>query len=201
MIMIPFVRENGFTEFSLDPHPFADILFNGAMLFFLYQKGWKKSLALIPFGIIVFSFVLEIVEAKTGTYQAYFPYYLRSGYNLIGPAFSLGFTLGMHGFSKFAERTGIEKESMQHQLLTNVSGILISAALYITLAAVCSFTMPTSSAGGRLYAWQSFCLFSLVFVLFYNGKRGYDRPWWRIFSYWYFLLHMGIIAIIVLFFL
>ena len=199
IILIPAFREMGFNEKTLDPHPFIDILLNGALLFFLHQKGWKKLLAFMPFGIIAFSFSVTLVESLGGGYQSYFPYFLRSGYNLIGPAFSLGFTLGMYLFSKFKEKMNLELSETKTQFFSNLSACAVSLLLYGILAIICCVMMPHGSQGAPLYSWQSYCLISLIIILFYNGLRGYDRPWWRIFSYWYFLIHMAVIALLAIF--
>ena len=199
VIAIPYFRDMGFDERRLDPHPFIDIFLNGAMLFFLYQKGWKKILAAIPISVIVLSFVVNVLEANGFGYQAYFPYFIRSGYDLIGLTLSLGFTIGIWGFHKVALKKGIEEGSVKYQGFANVSAILAGFLLYSILALVCCLTMPNTSIGITFFKWQSFCLLALIMILFYNGKRGYDKPWWRIFSYWYFLIHMGIIALLVLF--
>lgn len=199
VIAIPYFREMGYTERRIDPHPFTDILLNGAMLFFLYQKDWKKALALIPLGIIVFSYAVTLKEGFDGAYQVYFPYFLRSGYGLVGPVFSLGFTLGLQGFLKIKEKNGYQLSPVKEQFTINVAMVFCGAILYIALAVLSSLFISKGQFGASFYDWESWCLLALTFILFYSGRRGYDKTWWRIFSYFYFLLHMGIVFILTLF--
>jgi hypothetical protein len=39
-------------------------------------------------------------------------------------------------------------------------------------------------------SYESYCLIVLPFLYFYNGERGYDSKWFRIFNYLYFPVHM-----------
>ncbi len=199
VICIPYFRQMGYTEARLDPHPFTDILLNGATLFFLYQKKWKKLLALIPLGIIIFSYVVTVKEGYEGVYQAYFPFFLRSGYGLVGPIFSLGFTLGLQGFLKIKEKNGYQMEPWKEQFTINVSMVVIGAMFYILFAVLSSIFVTRGQFTASFFDWESWCLLSMILLLLYSGKRGYDKTWWRVFSYFYFLIHMGIVFLLTLF--
>lgn len=46
------------------------------------------------------------------------------------------------------------------------------------------------------YQFQSYAVISGIFILFYNGKRGYSKPWFKYGCYIYIFLHIGIIYLI-----
>lgn len=199
VIAIPYFQKQGISASSLDGHPFTDILLNGAMLYSLYCKRYKKLFALIPFSLILFSHIVTMREGLSGTYQAYFPLYLRSGYGLVGPALSIGFSLGLQGFRYFYNKNKLDLKPALYQFLGNLSAVITASLIYLILGIICIHVASGFGFGKRFFAWENYCLFSMLLILLYNGTRGYDSKPWRVFSYFYFLIHMGIILIIMQF--
>lgn len=67
--------------------------------------------------------------------------------------------------------------------------IFIATALFYVIYRI-DYTLPILPS---TIAIQSWCFFSAVFILFYNGKRGYNKPWFKYGSYLYYPLHLLIL--------
>ena len=195
-INIPYFASLGVSSRQLGGHAFTDILMNAAVLYFLYQKGWKKALAILPFGFILFSHIVSVQE-DLGTYlENVFPMFLRSGYGLLGPALCLGFTLGLQGFKVFCSKKRLEMNPLLQQFLSNVFSCLGAIVLVAILAIPSCLLLKGYEYGRAFWIYESFGAFAFLLLLPYSGKRGYDALWWRIFSYFYFVLHLGVIFLL-----
>ena len=64
--------------------PLLDLLCYGTFLYLISRKDKWSLLAIIPFGLVVLSFVIGIVENTTEYTVRWFPFYVRSGYNIFG---------------------------------------------------------------------------------------------------------------------
>ena len=182
LVYIPaFSSAIGYGPGNLDPHPFTDIFFLCLLLYCLTLKGWKKAFAVLPAAFFIFCFYLEYFDSG----NPYLPYYLRSGYNLFGMVLALAF---------FAANVALDKwKPGAPRLLRNI--VNIACLGFVVL--VCYFAYAAVGfEGKRFMEWEIYALFSGLFLLLYSGKRGYDAPWWRVFSYSYFLLHMAVLYVI-----
>lgn len=166
---------------TLDPHPFTDILFLGLVLYCLSLKGPKKLLALLPAGFIVASFFVDIFAANT----PYFPYYLRSGYGLYGLVLALTFYLVNNLLDAKAHWCRLARNG--------INALIPGVAFGLTYLIVLTLSNSTTI---RWMNWEAMAVLSGLILIPYSGKRGYDSPVWRIFSYSYFLLHMAVLYII-----
>ena len=172
---------------TLDPHPFADILFLGLLLYCMNSKGWRKALALLPATFFIATFWINTVDFD----NPYFPYYLRSGYGLVALLLGLSFYF-MNVILDMRANKGREISRLSRNLF-NVLALGIALGVAYLLALSC----PSYSDFGQNWMnWEIYAIFAGIFLIFYNGKRGYDAPWWRIFSYSYFLIHMAVLYLI-----
>ncbi len=170
------------TPTTLEAHPFTDILFLGLVLFCLTLKGPKKLLALLPTGFILASFFVGVFVPST----PYFPLYLRSGYGLYGLLMALLF---------FGINVLLDKKRPDATRLERNFGNLLVPGVALSITFLVGFMLQNQENLTWLL-WESYAALSGIFLLFYNGKRGYDATWWRVFSYSYFLLHMAILYLI-----
>lgn len=181
IVYIPaFAQALGVSPATLDPHPFADIFFLGIMLYFLNQQGWKKAFALLPMGYFIASFYFAYFDFG----NPYFPYYLRSGYDL----FALVLALALFGVHRL-----LDKKEDCPQLLRN-----LGTSAMVGLSVLVCFLISLGVNRGMLdfMRWEAWACLSIPLLLLYSGKRGYDSTMWRIFSYSYFLLHMAVLYIV-----
>lgn len=182
----PLANSIGISPTTLDGHPFIDILFVGSVIYCLTLKGWKKLLALLPAAFIFLSFYYSVYDPFT----PYFPMYLRSGYGLFGLLLGLCY-FGVNKYLDFYQMNG--------RLLRNLLSIGALFLAFITFY-VFALTLPQYAVFGSDWAkWETPCVIAALFLLFYNGKRGYDAAWWRVFSYSYYLIHMAVLFVVFMF--
>lgn len=85
------------------------------------------------------------------------------------------------------------------EIINNLNNI-ISVAFLTTLSVITSFlNIPINNIFNVIiidYQFQSYALLSAIFILLYNGKRGYSKPWFKYGCYFYIFLHIGIIYLI-----
>ena len=185
LVYVPSLASNfGVSPSTLDPHPFADVFFLGLLLYFLAKKGWKKAFALLPLAYFLASFYLEYYDF----YNPYFPYYLRSGYDIYG----LLLALLIFGANLLLDHREAKNGPTPRWLRNVISSAMIGATVGLTLL----LGLLVQQGMYSRMVWQSYSCLAIPFVLFYSGKRGYDSKWWRVFSYSYFLLHMAVLYLI-----
>ena len=184
IVYIPYLSSLAMVNAStLDPHPFADILFLGLTLYCLQLPGIKKTFAILPISFFFASFFVGIYAFWT----PYFPYYLRSGYGLFGLFLALLFFYG---------NVLLDHKENDNRFLRNLVNAL-ALCVSFGLLYLLTLGLPTAATFDHLWMnWEVYALCASVLLLFYSGKRGYDAPWWRVFSYGYFLLHMAVLYLI-----
>ena len=180
-------------------NPFTDLILIAFFLFALNSPSWKKSLALIPAGVIILGHVLMEYEARTGNAVLWFPYYLRPDYGVFGLLIAFGFYLARPITQLMAKKMcasysldyEMYLESPDFQRTLNIIGVVFYATITIAMWGL-SYVMydPYNMS------WQSYCLLAIPFMLLYSGKRGYNAKWFRVFSYAFFPMHLIILFLI-----
>ena len=191
-------------------NPFIDLVLCGLVLMFLKnleEPGKKKLyalLALLPIAYLGISLGANLFEVSNkGLIDvSWFPKYIRADYNIFGLFLALGFYYSykvalMFG-KKDAEAIGMSLEEYRESTIYRRSvNILMMLTLMVTVLVFwgISFIGMNPDTGFRpldIYSmsYESYCLIVLPFLYFYNGERGYDSKWFRIFNYLYFPVHM-----------
>ena len=147
--------------------------------------------------------VPEQTPAATNPQQvSWFPKFIRADYNIFGLFLALGFYYSYKVASmlgkKNAEAIGMSLEEYRESTIYRRSvNILMMLTLMVTVLVFwgISFIGMNPDTGFRpldIYSmsYESYCLIVLPFLYFYNGERGYDSKWFRIFNYLYFPVHM-----------
>lgn len=157
------------------------------------KKVYIKLLSIIPIAIGITSLFLTGIEANS-RFQImiwWFPYMLRPLYDAFGIFLALCF-YGAHKLIDMAyESHGMNpdllKDTPTYQLGVNLLSILgltvCSILLYLLVYFIPQYVY-------WLVDIQLFAIIASVFILFYNGKRGYNAKWFKYFSYSYYPVHL-----------
>lgn len=174
-------------------------LIASAVMIKLFQsnKRYIKILGALPIIYGLLCFVVNGLEYKYNMEIYWLPYYLRGQYDILAIAFSLGIYLSYKILPLLFEFNGLNykffDESAKYRfylnLISSIFIILINLAYYSIIYIDNSFVFW--DAGGQLFA-----IFSVLFILFYNGKRGYDNKIVRVITYSYYPAHLIILYLI-----
>lgn len=179
-------------ELGVDGNIFTT-LFLGALLIYLLRLKNKYSLLAII--VCVFIIILQF---------PFIPNCIAPEYGLYGIGLILLYYLGSEVAemqSKFkSENLGIDFASYKlttfYQEDKNIMNIV--AIIFINLIFyIVSILFPQFYTNYEMVI-QSFSVISIIFLLMYNGNRGYSAKWFRVFNYIFYPLHLIIIFGIIL---
>ena len=181
---------------------FLDLLLTALVVYLLKQPTlWKKALAIFPILFSILSFVVKGYESSHVIDIQWFPCFITMQYDWFAVALGIGFyyayALGDLYIKSTESTTGMDKSIWEangnYRLLVNIISVFFLAA--INLLYYCTkFYWPEGvfwSIEVELYS-----LISGVFILLYNGKRGYNAKWFQYGSYLYYPLHLVVIIVI-----
>ncbi len=196
----------GMDGFADQYNPCVDLFFVGLTLYCLNLNGKKKLFSILPIAYILVCYAFSIYEKANDVTIYAWPIFLRPGYSIFNLLIGLGFfyapTIALKMSKKTNEMLGISDEvfieTKQGRKLIN---IISSFFVFVVTLILWAISYINASNGHSPYdpfemGIQSYCLLSLIFIYLYNGKRGYDAKWWRVFSYSYFPMHLAIIFLI-----
>ncbi|MCR5491322.1 MAG: conjugal transfer protein TraX [Bacilli bacterium] len=185
-------------------NPFTDLLCVGATLWMLRNKGAKKLYALIPAGYVILSYILNVYEHANNVTIHWLPALYRCDYSIFGLALGVGFFYGRDVVYLIGKKTladmGISRdvfeESSQGRSVINAYN---SVVLFVVNAALWGISFIGATANRSPFdpfymsTFQAWSLLAMPFLLLYNGRRGYDSKWFRVFSYLFFVVHLVLI--------
>ena len=97
-----------------------------------------------------------------------------------------------------SSNSGLDKENYRGtNIERNVLNII--SAMMIVIASLLLYYIETIMPAqyvSPMHKIQLFAMFSGVFILLYNGYRGYNKKWFQYGSYLYYPIHIGIIFLI-----
>lgn len=179
--------------------PLIDLLCYGTFIYFLEKRNKWSLLSLIPLSLIVLSFVVMIIE-ENGTNVLWFPSYLRSGYSIFGFIMVLIMYYSYPLLKKFYTVYNMDVEGYEEQPMFRLAlNVACSFAVFVAVAII---YLIAKAPGADLYGVnepiysETWALMSILFIMFYNGRRGYNAKWFQYASYLYFPLHLVIIYIV-----
>ena len=187
---------------SIPAHAFNDLLYVGAFLYFLnHKKKAFKWLSLVPFLLMAASYVFDVL-GNYGWNDAYlyFPAFLRADYHFFALLLGIGFYYAKPLAGKMADKALLYEEGADADILRRrlalenafyLAVTLLSALIMVALSFIDSAldTMRFSTIG-------SFSIVSGLLFLLYSHQLGYNRKWFRVFSYLFYPVHLIIIAVI-----
>lgn len=178
--------------------PLIDLMLCGLILYLLKQNNRKSFWAIIPIAYIVLSFVVMSLEEKNNIDIWWFPFYLRSGYNIFALLLALGFYYA-HPLAKIMLRHfGSEANQLEDTAYERVMiNALMCFGLFFTVGIIYFLSLLP---GGDIYyiAHESYALLAAVPLFLYSGELGYNKNWFKYGAYVYFPLHIVVIFLIFL---
>lgn len=171
---------------------FIDLLLAILIVFSLESPNKKiKPLAILPILYLIYSDIVIKFEGCgcDGLYYWHFPPF-RTQYGFTTALLTLGFYYSFKLAPKYATQFGHPESE---QFLRNVFSclvIVISAALYFLRNYLFGIKYEQLLDGV-----QTYCVLSCLFILFYNGEKGYNSKWFRVAYYLYYPVHIAIIAL------
>lgn len=172
--------------------PIIDLLVVAITLLLLKRKDKFSIFSIIPIAFSIVSFILLNLEKSTGIPYNFPPFYLKLSYPLYSLLLGLIFFYS-DSISKFILRLNKNTENLTEteyleltsQIISSFGIIFVSTIFYITFT---FFNVSYCDIPCQIYA-----LFSFVPIIFYSGKRGYNKKWFQYGCYIYAPLHIVII--------
>lgn len=180
--------------------PLLDLLCYGTFLYLLSKRDKTSFLALIPLGLVILSFVLEIVERQSDLTISWFPIYLRSGYSIFGLIIAVMMYYSYPLLKKLFETYHMDEDGYENK--TTFRFYLNLCYSFAVLFAVVVIYLIAKIPNCDIYGVniesysETWALLSIPFIMLFNGKRGYKSKWFQYASYLYFPLHLVIIYLI-----
>ena len=180
--------------------PLIDLLCCGTFLYLINRKDKWSLLAIIPFILVVGSFIVCAIENSQGIAIKWFPYYLRSGYSIFGLIMAVMMFYSLPFLKKLYEYYHMDENGYEDSFRFRFSlNIAYGFAIFVGVVVLYLLAkLPGCDVIGiyREGFSQTWALLAIPIVMFYNGRRGYNAKWFQYASYLYFPLHLVIIYLI-----
>lgn len=190
--------------------PFIDLVLIALTIYLIKRKDKWSWFSILPIAYMVFTYVIGVIERANRIDILWLPGVIRPSYPLFGLLIGLGFYFGYKlayiSLINKEKRREIPEESlnsdMRYQSLANIFGIaflvlvntLVFTSGYIEINAVSAFLIFNN--GFEFANIQTYSIMAALFIFLYNGKRGYNKPWFKYFCYLYFPVHIVVIFLI-----
>lgn len=172
--------------------PLIDLSLCAILLYLLKRKDKFSFLTILPIAYLLLGFITQIVEKSQNITVTFFPFYLRPGYSIMGLLLSLGFYYSLDLAKLFLKDNNLVDDELSVRTVANIINclfLLLVNLLVFLLALNHNFDIWNASI-------QTWSICAAVLLLIYNGKRGYNKAWFKYGAYLYFPLHIVIIFII-----
>lgn len=195
---IIILNVSGFDNVNNAFSPLIDLLACSCVIYLLKRNDKFSWLVILPLTFIIGSFAVEVFEISNNVTVYWFPWFLRAGYSIFGLTLSLAFfyakplskiLLNSNESTKCFVETKIDRNLIN--IISAFSIFVISVLLYILAKNVPACDLFQS----EIIVYSSI---AGIIIMFYNGERGYNKPWFQYGSYLYFPLHIAIIYLIFL---
>lgn len=193
------VIHHGFMDIYGFYSPIIDLLLCAVILYLLKQNNRKSFWAILPIAYIILSFIVMSIEDQRGIEIWWFPFYLRSGYNIFALLLSLGFFYSYPIAKTMLKNFGNASENLEG---TPYERLLVNTLMcFALLLAVVLVYLIGLLPGGDIYniAHEAYAMCAVIFIFFYSGELGYNKKWFKYGAYVYFPLHIIIIFLVFLF--
>lgn len=178
---------------------FIDLLLGAVACMCLANKDNRiKFLVVLPIAFSIISLIVKNYEAANTAVVYWFPYFIRTQYDIYSVGMIVFFYCSYY-FAKlyldsYSERSGISRDlingSSLERFTTNLIGffgMLCLSLIIVVLNKTLSFKYVNA---------QGIAIVSGIFILLYNGKRGYNAPWFKYGCYIYYPAHIAILFLI-----
>lgn len=178
--------------------PIIDLLLCALTLYLLKQRNRKSFFAIIPIAYILLSFVVMAIEQHQDIEIWWFPFYLRSGYNVFALLLSLGFFYAYPLTKIMMKNYGQALDGMEG---TAYERLFVNTLMcFVVFLTVLIIYLLSFIPGGDIYAivHESYAMLAVIFIFLYSGEIGYNKKWFKYGAYVYFPLHIVILFLIFL---
>ena len=187
-----------YKQVGLSGNIFADLLLIIVSVAILESQNKKiKPLIALPILYSIFSYVVIRLEGCgcDGIYYWLFPAFrLQAGYYglLMGLGFYIAHKYAPIFINKYAPMH--VDDSDYEQLVNNIIsiGVLIFFAICLMLT---NFAFADKYVD-QLDGIQTYAVLAGIFILLYNGQRGYNAKWFKVAYYLYYPVHLVIIGLV-----
>jgi len=185
--------------------PLLDLLLCMITIALLNRKDELKYLAILPIAYILLTFGVQVFEVSQMSTVLWLPFYIRPGYSLLGLLISLAFFYSYKiAYVPFKRMNVTDKVAYETNEFHSLANTYMSLSLIVILTIIYLLSLITSTHDGyplhpldiydaNLESWG---MLAILFIFMYNGKRGYNKPWFKYGCYLYFPVHIVIIFII-----
>ena len=201
LVLVPTLILNRYYSLHTE-NPFVDLVIIALFLTLIRQKDWKKFLAILPLGYAILSSVIYIYSFKTGAEVHWLPDSLRCAYGIYALALALGFELAikianknMKPFEKQYEASLNDLQQTSYYIFLK-KGLCSCSIVVVNVLFWVLFAFIFKECDYLNISIQTYSIFAFVPLIFYNGKLGYNKPWFKYGMYLYFDLHILILYII-----
>ena len=197
LIFVEYVPAFNGMSMRQEGNIFIDLILGGLAVWALTRKEWYfKILIIIPLGIGVAAYIANSLELTQNMLIHWYPFFLRPQYFFYGIGliilFYVAYLLKDLFLKQYSQNSGIPVESLEGTNIERISVNLFSI-LMLVIATLGLFVMSLLVRVYWVASIQNAALIAGAFILFYNGKRGYNAKWFQYGSYLYYPLHLLII--------
>ena len=195
---IPSLEQMGFNT-AASINIFIDLLLGAIGVYCLKNENQKiKLLALIPLLYCITSFIFDSYEAFNPETKIWIiPFFLRTESGFFGVSLCLGFYLAYifknMWFNYQTKKLNIDYNQYNDTDIERFTINVFSVIILVVVTSIYFVLYHFVLNEGLLIVDPSFSIISGAFILFYNGKRGYNKAWFKYGCYLYYPIHLLII--------
>lgn len=199
LIVLHHLDDPSLSSVSYYGNIFIDLSLGALGAWLLYRKNiGLKLLALLPIIYSVVCFSVNVYENDHNVIIHWWPYFMRTQYYWYSVVMIMIFAL-VNPFKNFilrltATNMGADKDTFIGTRTDRTVSNVISAVILVGMT-LAYFAFHLVLPFGYMPE-QSSAIFACIFILLYNGTRGYNKKWFTYGSYLYYPLHIGILAAI-----
>ncbi len=198
LALLVYIPQLGFTGVRSFGNIFIDLLMGATAVFCLRQKKFKKLFVILPTAFIITSFIVSKYESNTGAAIHWFPFFIRSQYDLLSFSlilfFYLSYVLVDLFFHYHTSSQGLDPDTFKGSDIERTTTNIMSVLFLISIALIFHFLNQYLTVS--YMDVQIYMMIAGAFILLYNGKRGYNSKWFEYGGYAYYPVHILIIALI-----
>lgn len=176
--------------------PILDVFIVALTIYLLKRQDKYSFLAILTIGFIATSFAIVNIERAQNINILWMPFFLRLPYALFDILLALGFFYSKPLAKIILKNGGTATENLvdtpYERYVENAMNALVVLLVVFGFYLVFKFT----GVSYFFFDYQSTAAVACVPLLFYNGKRGYDKKWFKYGAYAYLPLHILIIYLI-----
>lgn len=186
------------SDIQVAKSPLIDLFLCALTLGLLKKKNKYSWLSILPISYIVLVTFVTVYEIINKTTVIWLPFYVRPDYSLLGLILSLLFYYSFDFVKIYLKRYRVDQTSIVEtpyyrslvSVYQSIFLIGVNVLLYLLSFVNINGSNPLDIYNASIQTWS---IFSVIFFLMFNGKRGYNKKWFQYGTYLYFPVHIVII--------